>query len=200
MSGFGCSFWFGAFCFLVRFPLPYSHRSLARGSERGVTAGWELKSAIAEVRGVHQVAMAVVGRADHPAEDFQAAADRQEAVALQGVGEIQMTIAISQEERQRIETAIKSAESRTSAEIFAVLAERSDDYRFVAYGFIGLWVFVFSIILALFMEWQDIRLFEGAWTKQSFPLLLFVLAQGSAFGTGILAFRLLPSLYRDDCS
>lgn len=101
---------------------------------------------------------------------------------------------MSQEDRQRVEMAIKSAESRTNAEIFAVLAERSDDYRFVAYCFIGLWVFVFSIILALFMEWQDIRMFEDSWTGQSYPLLLFVLAQASAFATGIVVFRLLPAL------
>ena len=105
-----------------------------------------------------------------------------------------MAITLSQDEKSRIEEAIKLAESHTSAEIFGVVAERSDDYRFVAYSFIALWVFIFSIVLALFMEWRNLTLFENSWASLPYLLPLFVLAQGAAFAAGMAMFRLYPVL------
>ncbi len=79
-------------------------------------------------------------------------------------------------------SAIKKAEKKTSAEIFAVLAERSDDYRFIAYAFLALWTFLVSSVFALLIQWYEINI----------SLPLFIWAQLSAFLISMLIIRLWP--------
>ena len=56
--------------------------------------------------------------------------------------------AIDAADHAAITTAIRSAEAKTSGEIFAVVAHRSDDYLFVAGFFAGLWALVGGFALA----------------------------------------------------
>jgi putative membrane protein len=91
---------------------------------------------------------------------------------------------ISSEEQQRIMTAIKQAEKKTSAELFAVLARRSDDYRFIAYSMIAMWILVCSCILAIWLDYRQVAID---------PLTL-VIAQLLAMVSAIAVFRLVPSI------
>lgn len=95
-----------------------------------------------------------------------------------------MTIDFSEKEHEAIRTAIKKGEKKTSAEIFAVLAKRSDDYRYVAMCFFGFWIFVASVFLALLLGYYTI----------SVSLLHFVTAQLLAFICGYLILRWFPNL------
>lgn len=67
---------------------------------------------------------------------------------------------ISPEDRQRIGAAIRNAEAQTGGEIYAVLAQRSDDYFYVA-GFIACCGMLFSAVIAAFVAhyyWFDLSL------------------------------------------
>lgn len=119
-------------------------------------------------------------------------------------------------ELARVPQAIERVEKGTQAEIFAVLAERSDNYRFVAYGFLALWIFLFSALLALWWQWGGglsgysggdagflARLIHGEWWSydwgagQGLPysfLTVFVAGQIAAFVTGVIVIRMFPSL------
>lgn len=67
---------------------------------------------------------------------------------------------ISQEDRQRIASAIRDAEAQTGGEIYAVLAQRSDDYFYVA-GFIACCGMIVTAVIAAFVAhyyWFDLSL------------------------------------------
>ncbi len=69
-------------------------------------------------------------RAAGEAVAFPAAADHPAAAAHRGAGEIMKLM--NEADHKSIAEAIRDAESRTSGEIYAVLARRSDSYFFVA--------------------------------------------------------------------
>jgi putative membrane protein len=91
---------------------------------------------------------------------------------------------ISKAERDAIRAAIKAAEKRTNAEIFAVFAERSDDYRHVAALLLAFWIFLASFVLAMWAHWQG------------FALPAAILSAGglAAFLSGYVLFSLFPRL------
>ena len=60
-----------------------------------------------------------------------------------------MVAIVSQADHERITAAIREAETRTSGEIFAVLARASDDYFFVCGFFAGAWVIVAGLMAAV---------------------------------------------------
>jgi len=111
---------------------------------------------------------------------------------------------LSKSDLEWVPLAIAAAETKTRAEIFAVLAERSDDYRFVAYSFVAFWIFLVSGVLAIWLVWQGWTLPNVAWSGASqsetsaliAPRLLvtFVLGQIAALLTGILVLGMFPSL------
>ena len=95
-----------------------------------------------------------------------------------------MTIEFSTENNMAVRQAIKKAEKKTSAEIYAVLAERSDDYRFVAASILAFWILAMSILLVLWARWQGLQI--GA--------LLLVAAQLSSFLCGLFVMWVIPSI------
>ena len=95
-----------------------------------------------------------------------------------------MSERISKAEREAIRAAIEAAETRTSAEIFAVLAERSDDYRHVAAFHLALWLFAAAFTLALWAQWQGFAL----------PAVTLSAGGIAAFLSGYVLFNLFPSL------
>lgn len=95
-----------------------------------------------------------------------------------------MTIEFSEKEHNAIRNAIKKGEKRTSAEIFAVLAQRSDDYRFIAMCFFAFWIFIVSVLLVFLLDYYSIIV----------SLLHFVFAQFTAFICGYLLLRWFPKL------
>lgn len=95
-----------------------------------------------------------------------------------------MTIEFSNKEHDAIRAAIKNGEKKTSAEIFAVLAQRSDDYQFVAMSFFAFWIFIVSVFLILLLGFYSIDV----------SLLHFVSAQFLAFICGYLILRGFPQL------
>ncbi len=67
---------------------------------------------------------------------------------------------ITPEDRQRIAGAIRTAEAQTGGEIYAVLAQRSDDYFYVA-GFIACCGMIVTAVIAAFVAhhyWFDLSL------------------------------------------
>jgi putative membrane protein len=91
---------------------------------------------------------------------------------------------MSDEDHARIATAIRDAESRTSGEIYAVLARSSDSYFFIAGFAVTVGILVAAIIVAFAAHWY--------WFMISLPL--FGLAILAAFATAILLLRLIPGL------
>jgi len=79
---------------------------------------------------------------------------------------VSTTTPLTPEEGAEIVTAIRAAEKRTGAEIFAVLSRRSGDYRLAALAFLLLQVFLVSFIIAAlaWWYWVDVPLpvFAGA--------------------------------------
>ena len=154
--------------------------------------------------------------------DFQVEAGRRAAAVLQAAGRADDRMdkrsgnfRFDEAELARVPRAIERAEAGTQAEIFAVLAERSDNYRFVAYGFLALWIFIFSAVLALWWQWQagfgvvcPIRRIvtsailddwglnnRGEGNGPGVPISLlsvFVAGQIAAFVTGVLVIRMFP--------
>ncbi|PYE87990.1 TPM domain-containing protein [Phyllobacterium leguminum] len=91
---------------------------------------------------------------------------------------------LSAGDRARIAETIRTAEEKTSGEIYAVLAHRSDDYFFAA-GFVAACgVIIASIIAAFLAHWY--------WFEISLPL--FGLAILLAFICVILVIWLVPSI------
>lgn len=67
---------------------------------------------------------------------------------------------ISPDDRRRIADAIRTAETQTGGEIYAVLAQRSDDYFYVA-GFVACCGMIITAVLAAFAAhyyWFDLSL------------------------------------------
>ena len=91
---------------------------------------------------------------------------------------------LSEEEHRRIVDAIAAAESGTSGEICAVLAETGDDYFFAAGFMAACGVIVAAVLAALLSHWLWI----------SMPLPYFGLAVLSAFVVAMLLIRFLPAL------
>lgn len=58
-------------------------------------------------------------------------------------------MALSNTERSAIKQAIEQAEAKTSGEIFAVLAEQSDDYLFVSFFWAAFWSLILGLVAAL---------------------------------------------------
>lgn len=104
------------------------------------------------------------------------------------------SMTITAEQARAIVRAIKQAEATTSAEIFAVLARQSDDYRLAAASFLLAFVFVVSCAVGLLSWWH--------WFEVSMPV--FVLAQMLAAITVLFfawfmrgfAVRLIPKSVR----
>jgi putative membrane protein len=94
---------------------------------------------------------------------------------------IEKTI-LSGEEAAEIIAAIRLSEKRTSAEIFAVLARQSDDYRLAALAFLLLYLLAISLGLAAIAWWR--------WV--SIPLPVFVAAQCLAAATMGMMVSFLP--------
>lgn len=95
-----------------------------------------------------------------------------------------MTLEFSQADHQAMRTCIKNAEKKTSAEIFAVLAHQSDDYRFVGMFFISFWIFAVSVLLSIWLLWNGYNI----------SLIQFTIAQLLAFVVGYFSMLLIPSL------
>jgi putative membrane protein len=88
------------------------------------------------------------------------------------------------DDRTRIANAIRAAEAKTSGEIYAVLAHRSDDYFFAA-GFVAACgVIIASIVAAFLAHWY--------WYEVSLPL--FGLAILAAFICVILVLWFVPAI------
>lgn len=101
---------------------------------------------------------------------------------------------ISEQEKNTVEAAISKAEKNTSAEIFAVLAQRSDDYRYIAYGVLALWIFIVSGALAAYVEWQSAFGWGDVDALAKVPVSYFLWAQLLAFLCGIAFLKYVPGL------
>jgi putative membrane protein len=86
---------------------------------------------------------------------------------------------ISPEDRQRIGAAIRNAEAQTGGEIYAVLAQRSDDYFYVS-GFIACCGMIVTAVIAAFVA--------------DLSLPKFALAILAAFICLIVLLALVPAL------
>lgn len=89
---------------------------------------------------------------------------------------------ITQADHERITDAIRTAESATSGEIFAVVAHASDDYFYVAGFMAGLWSLVSGAVVWLGALAFGIDVAAG----------IVLSAQLSAFGLSLVLFRMQP--------
>lgn len=91
---------------------------------------------------------------------------------------------MTDDDHERIAGAIRKAESRTSGEIYAVVARRSDTYFFVAGFAVACGILLASVIVAVAAHWYWFTL----------PLPMFGLAILAAFVTAVLVLWLVPGL------
>lgn len=91
---------------------------------------------------------------------------------------------MTDDDHARISEAIRKAESRTSGEIYAVVARRSDSYFFVAGFAIACGILLASVIVALLAHWY--------WFSVSLPA--FGLVVLTAFLAAVLVLWLVPGL------
>ena len=177
----------------------------AKKSARDAIAGWALKldtDMMEEVVGAPQGQDDVLQVAGFLAEAFQAAEagvspvaeDRLAAAGHQEDGK--MSALLKNLDAPRIVAAIKDAERDTAAEIFAVVAKRSDDYRFVAYTFFAFWILIVSAFLALWIEWEGFGFSNWGDPSNLAPnyLPIFIWSQIAALLSGMVLLRLFPGL------
>ncbi|MCO4317451.1 TPM domain-containing protein [Phyllobacterium sp. 21LDTY02-6] len=91
---------------------------------------------------------------------------------------------MTDDDHQRIAEAIRAAEIRTSGEIYAVVARRSDSYFYVAGFTLAICVLLASAIVAIAAHWY--------WTHITLPT--FGLAILAAFVSCMLVLWLLPGV------
>ena len=91
---------------------------------------------------------------------------------------------ISAADHALIKAAIGAAEKKTSGEVFAVVAQQSDDYFFVSGFFAGLWAVGFGLVLSVFAIWFE------------YPMTALTLAVGQAvsYGIWLLIFANFPGI------
>lgn len=113
--------------------------------------------------------------------DFRAAAVLPAAAAHRGAGSLAL---ITDIDHKRIAEAIRSTESRTSGEIYAVVARRSDSYFFVAGFAAACGILLAAVIVALAAHWYWFTI----------PLPTFGLAILAAFLTAVFVLWLVPGI------
>lgn len=92
--------------------------------------------------------------------------------------------AVSPEDHERVTKAIRAVEEETSGEVYAVVAQTSDDYFYVA-GFVAAcWSIAFALVIALAKVWFE---FE-------FSTLQLVLALVASLGGSLWVLHLFPHL------
>lgn len=91
---------------------------------------------------------------------------------------------VSAEDHHRITQTIRGVETKTSGEVYAVVAHQSDDYFYVSAFFAALWALVLGALLALAAWWSGTEL----------PSMVLALAQLASFASSVLALYLAPQL------
>ena len=95
-----------------------------------------------------------------------------------------MVAIVSETDHERITAAIREVETRTSGEVFAVLARASDDYFFVCGFFAGAWVIAAGLLAAIA---------SGLFGLGVEPVGI-IAAMGLAYAALLLLFAFVPSL------
>lgn len=115
-----------------------------------------------------------------------------------------MRPSLTAEDHKRVGDAVAAAEARTAGEIVTVIADRSDGYSDVAFGWAILASFTVLAAFALYPQWVLVRLesFSGGWNHRWTDRELLGIATGLAIATFVgiwlvqlwkpLKYRLVP--------